>query len=171
MTDISIQSCRLFHTFEDTSSEYKLQKIKYDELEFEKLVNIWCDDLNEKLTCVGFIGDRIHVSIACQHFLESTIEQTQILENLLKEHISLVSECLLGYRKANKIAFIYCCNNLVFQEGPLPPHVVSFYKKNFRICVIKLFHFKNSSLLIMYDTLLICVRKYLFFHLWIYNGI
>jgi len=129
MTDINIQSCRLFHTFEDTSSEYKLQKIKYDESEFEKLVNIWCDDLNEKLNCVGFIGDRTHVSIACQHFLELTTEQTQNLEHLLKEQISLVSECLLAYRKANKIAFIYCCNNAVFQEGPLSPNVVRFSLK------------------------------------------
>jgi len=129
MTDINIQSCRLFHTFEDTSSEYKLQKIKYDESEFEKLVNIWCDDLNEKLNCVGFIGDRTHVSIACQHFLELTTEQTQNLEHRLKEQISLVSECLLAYRKANKIAFIYCCNNAVFQEGPLSPNVVRFSLK------------------------------------------
>jgi hypothetical protein len=127
MTDMNIQSCRLFHTFEDTSSEYKLQKIKYDESEFDKLVSIWCDDLNEKLTCVGFIGDRTQVSTACQHFLELTSEQTENLENLLKEQISLISECLLAYRKANKIAFIYCCNNIVFQEGPLSPNVVSIF--------------------------------------------
>jgi len=126
MTDMSIQSCRLFHTFEDTSSEYKLQKIKYDEFEFEKLLSIWCDNLDEKLTCVGFIGDRTHIYIACKHFLELTAEQTQNLDKLLQEQISLVSECLLAYRKGNKIAFIYCCNNTVFQEGPLPPHVVSF---------------------------------------------
>ncbi len=123
---MSIQSCRLFHTFEDTSSEYKLQKIKYDEFEFEKLLSIWCDNLDEKLTCVGFIGDRTHIYIACQHFFELTAEQTQNLDKLLQEQISLVSECLLAYRKGNKIAFIYCCNNTVFQEGPLPPHVVSF---------------------------------------------
>ncbi len=123
---MSIQSCRLFHTFEDTSSEYKLQKIKYDELEFEKLLSIWFDNLDEKLICVGFIGDRIHVNIGCQHFLELTTEQTQYLDKILQEQILLVSECLLAYRKGNKIAFIYCCNNTVFQEGPLPPHVVSF---------------------------------------------
>jgi hypothetical protein len=127
MTDMSIQCCRLFHTFEDTSSEYKLQKIKYNESQFEKLVSIWSDDLNEKLICVGFIGDRTQISIACQHFLELTIEQTQNLENLIKEQISLISECLLAYRNANKIAFIYCNSNAIFQKGPLLPTVVSFF--------------------------------------------
>ena len=129
MTDINIQSCRLFHTFEDTSSEYKIQKIKYDEVEFEKLINIWSDDLNEKLICIGFIGDQINISIACQHFLELNIEQAQIIENLLKQQISIISECLIAYRKGNKIAFIYCSNNAIFQEGPLLPNAVSFCGK------------------------------------------
>jgi hypothetical protein len=81
------------------------------------------------VTCVGFLGDPKQVSIACQHFLELTIEQTEHLENLLKEQISIISECLIAHRKANKIAFIYCSNNLVFQEGPLQPTVVSTLSK------------------------------------------
>lgn len=133
MTDVNVQSCRLFHTFEDTSSEYKLQKIKYDESEFDKLISIWCDDLDEKLTCIGFIGDSTSLSNACQHFLQLTIEQSQNLENLLNEQISRVSECLIAYRKAGKIALIYCCNNTIFQEGPLPPNVVCFIENSYRL--------------------------------------
>lgn len=124
-TNMAIQSCRLFYTFEDTSTEYKLQKIKYDELEFDKLVSIWSDDLDEKLTCVGFIGEVTTLLIGCQHFLELTTEQTDSLLNLIREQISLVSECLLAYRKLQKIAFIYCSNNAIFQEKSLHLNVVS----------------------------------------------
>lgn len=122
---MSLQPCRLFYTFEDTSTEYKLQKIKYDELEFDKLVSIWCDDLDEKITCVGFIGDQMHLVMGCQHFLDLTTEQRVNLANVLREQLSLVSECLLAYRKLQKIAFIYCSNNVIFQDKSLHPNVVS----------------------------------------------
>ena len=122
---MALQPCRLFCTFEDTSTEYKLQKIKYNESEFDKLVSIWSDDLDEKLTCVGFIGDPIPLAIGCQYFLELTTEQTDNLTKLIREQITLVSECLLAYRKVQRIAFIYCSSNIIFEEKYLHPNVVS----------------------------------------------
>ena len=164
---MALQPCRLFCTFEDTSTEYKIQKIKYDESEFEKLVSIWSDDLDEKLTCVCFIGDRISLAIGCQHFLELTTEQTDNLANLIRDQVSLVSECLLAYRKLQKIAFIYCSNNLIFHEKSLHPNVVSIAVL-FSLPRLDFTYLSSRS--IMFDTCLICVKRSLFTHRWTFDG-
>ena len=96
---MSVQSFRLFHTCEDTSSEYKLQKIKYDDAEFEKLISTCAYNVDEKLSCAGFMSDRTQICIACEYFLELTSEQVQCLKSLLEEQTSLIPECLITCRK------------------------------------------------------------------------
>lgn len=129
---------KVFHTFEDVSTEYKLKKIKYDADEFSK----FCNHLSStaiKLTCVGFLSNSKLMTDACAQYLNLTEGETQQLSTSLisvtVSDLSTISpttttteqfyESLILIKKNAQIAFIYCHSDPIFNVGPLPSTILA----------------------------------------------
>ena len=129
---------KVFDTFEDVSTEYKLKKIKYNANEFAR----FCSEFSSttvKLTCVGFLGNSKLMVDACTQYLNLTKEEAQELSaNLIDDTVSTDStispptttteqfhEHLLLVKKNSQIAFVYCHSDPIFNVGPLPSTVLA----------------------------------------------
>ncbi|CAF1018029.1 unnamed protein product [Adineta ricciae] len=131
--DATLTYAKVFETFEDISSEYKLKKIKYNADEFSKFFSQFSLDAG-KITCVGFIGDAKEVTNAASQFLNITQDKSQeVLQHLLDDSTSQLAlpvttntihearESLLLVKNFNQVAFLYCPPGSTLWSGPLSP--------------------------------------------------